>query len=121
MQNTRTISLTGDVTGSANFDGSENVSINAKLNIATITGKISLSKGSGSVTLNYPNGYNADNCIPLAVGIDIMAANYYSYYSVNTMQFEARLTGSGIVVKVDSSDGVGTSSSKNVKVVLMKI
>ena len=121
LQTARNIALTGDVTGSVSFDGSKNVSINANLNITTITGKISLSKGSGSVTLNYPNGYNASNCIPLATGIDIMATNYYSYYSVNTMQFETRLTASGIVVNVDSSDGVGTSSTKNVKVVLMKI
>ena len=121
LQTARTIALTGDVTGSVSFDGSKDVSINANLNTTTITGKISLSKGSGSVSLNYPNGYNSNNCIPLAVGIDIMATNYYSYYSVNTMQFEIRLASSNIAVNVDSSDGVGTSGTKNVKVVLMKI
>lgn len=31
LQNSRNISLTGDVTGSANFNGSQNISINAKL------------------------------------------------------------------------------------------
>ena len=121
LQTARTIALSGDVTGSASFNGSKDVSINANLNTTTITGKISLSKGSGSVSLNYPNGYNSNNCIPLAVGIDIMATNYYSYYSVNTMQFEIRLASSNIAVNVDSSDGVGTSGTKNVKVVLMKI
>lgn len=121
LQTARNISLSGDVTGSTSFNGSQNVSINAKLNITTVMGKINLSKGSGTVTLNYPNSYNSDNCIPLAVGIDIIAANYYNYYSANTMQFEARLASSGIVVKVNSSDGVGTSSTKNVKVVLLKI
>ena len=73
LQTARNISLTGDVTGSASFDGSKNVSISAKLaNIAVLTGTVNATAASGdthsfnSVKINFPNGFNANNCIVLS-------------------------------------------------------
>lgn len=66
LQKSRTITLSGDVSGSASFDGSKNVSMNVDLaNIAVLTGTIS---GSGTHTMiskniSYPSGYNNNNCV----------------------------------------------------------
>ena len=69
LQTTRNIALIGDVTGSTNFDGSGNVTITTDLaNVAMLTGTIS---GNGTETIisknvNYPAGYNKDNCVVIA-------------------------------------------------------
>jgi hypothetical protein len=47
-QNARTISLTGDVTGSASVDGSANKSISATLSAAAVRDKLKTVDGSGS-------------------------------------------------------------------------
>lgn len=124
LKNARTISLTGDVTGSASFDGSKNVSINTNLaNIAVLTGNISLSNGSGQANVNYPNGFNSSNCVVIALGIDIYANGKFSFYgdAGNPVIYEARLTGSNVLVKVKALDSIGTSNTKQYKLVLMKI
>ena len=90
-------------------------------NFAVVTGTINLTNGAGSTTLNYPSGFDANNCIAIATGIDIRATNYYSYNSDSTMIFSTRLTQSNVQVVVHNQDSVGSSSTKNVRVVLMKI
>ena len=52
LQAARTISLTGDITGSVSFDGSQNVSINTTSGAAT---NITSSRFSSPVTLNIIN------------------------------------------------------------------
>ncbi len=52
LQNARTITLTGDVTGSVSFDGSQNVSISTTSTAAT---NITSSRFSSPVTLNIIN------------------------------------------------------------------
>lgn len=88
---------------------------------AIITGTITLTNGSGLLTLNYPEGFTASNCVPIATGIDIMAAGYYSYNTASGMVFETRLAANNIHVDCNPLEGVGPSSTKNVKVVLMKV
>lgn len=69
LKTPRNISLTGDVSGSTSFDGSGNVTITTDLaNVAMLTGTIS---GNGTETIisknvNYPAGYNKDNCVVIA-------------------------------------------------------
>lgn len=72
LKTPRIISLSGDVTGSANFDGSGNVTITTNQNnIAVLTGSIS---GNGAEeatkTISYPNGYNKDNCVVVSCMIN---------------------------------------------------
>lgn len=52
LQNARNITLTGDVTGSVSFDGSQNVSISTTSTAAT---NITSSRFSSPVTLNIIN------------------------------------------------------------------
>lgn len=63
LQTTRTIALTGDVTGSASFNGSANATITTNLaNVVLLTGTMS----NGSININYPSGYNKDNCVVIS-------------------------------------------------------
>ena len=63
LQTTRTISLSGDVSGSASFDGSKNVTINTDLaNIAVLTG----TAVNGVANINYPSGFNSNNCVVIS-------------------------------------------------------
>jgi len=110
------------VKGEANFDGSNNIVINnTQNNIAVLNGKITLSNGSGSTTANYPTGFTYKNCIALAIGIDIYGEGCFSYNIAGQMAFEARLTDTIINIKSISIDGIGSSSTKNYRLVLMKI
>lgn len=77
LQNERKIKLDGAVQGEIKFDGSKDVTINTKQNnIAVITGKITLAGTSAGDnnpkqtvwTINFPNGFNKDNCVCLAFG-----------------------------------------------------
>lgn len=63
LQTARTISLSGDVSGSASFDGSKNVTINTDLaNIAVLTG----TAVNGVANINYPSGFNSNNCVVIS-------------------------------------------------------
>lgn len=118
----------GTTTGTYNFGGQikcDNITdadgsafINSN-KIATITGTISLTNGTGSTNLNYPEGFNSSNCIPLTVGLTIVTP--YSYFSHSNMVFSVRLTSSNVVVDCNAVDNVGSTATKNVKVVLLKI
>ncbi len=105
-----------------NFDGSSNVTINTRQNnIAVLNGKITLTNGSGTATTNYPTGFTYNNCVVIAVGIDIYGEGYFSYNIAGQMVFEGRLGDDVITVKSISIDGIGSSSTKNYRLVLMKL
>ena len=123
LKTARKISITGAVLGSANFDGSSNISINtSQSNIAVITGNISLSNGTGDVTVNYPEGFNYSNCAVISIGIAIYGNNIYDYFSETSspLLFTARLNQNNIVIKSNALEGVGTSTTKQFKLVIMK-
>lgn len=72
LKTPRNISLTGDITGSASFDGSNNVVINADLaNIVALAGTINLTASPESgvrysqtnFSISYPEGFNKNNTI----------------------------------------------------------
>lgn len=81
LKTARQIALTGAVSGSANFDGSGNVSITTKqANIAFLTGELNavandsfgLENNVSKLTnknINYPTGFNANNCVVIACGV----------------------------------------------------
>ena len=61
LQTARNIAISGAVKGSANFDGSGNVTINTtQNNIFVLSG--SLSSGN-NLEINYPTGLTKDNCV----------------------------------------------------------
>lgn len=109
------------MSGSASVDGSGNVTITTtQANIVVLTGTMTLSEGSGSIDVNYPPGFTKDNCVAITMGMDIFN-NTISFCSANPHIFEVRLKPSNIGVRCTSLDGVGTSTTKNYKVVLMKV
>ena len=81
LKTARNINLQGAVSGSANFDGSGNVTITTtQTNIAVITGTMNLNANSQgntqlnpmktektSIEIDYPTGFNKNNCAILNV------------------------------------------------------
>ena len=76
LKTARKISLTGDVSGSVNFDGAGDVTINTtQNNIAVLEGNVNVLKTDAVnvyqqtiKTINYPEGYNKNNCVCVALG-----------------------------------------------------
>lgn len=90
-----------------------------KSDIAVVTGTISLTNGTGSANLDYPTGFDSSNCVAVSVGIAIVTP--FSYFSYDNMVFSVRLTSSNVVVTCTAVDNVGSTATKDVKVVLMKV
>lgn len=97
LQTARSISLSGDVTGSVSFDGSKNVSMTTNLaNVTSLSGTITLTASSSSgtsysqtnFTLNYPSGYNKNNTIVLGFKCKLQGVgtgNYIFGYTPDKM------------------------------------
>lgn len=76
LQTARKIEISGAVKGNANFDGSQNMVIDvSQNNITTITGQMTINgKTSGTdfatsnVQIDFPSGFNRENCVVLAFG-----------------------------------------------------
>lgn len=67
LKTPRQISVSGAVSGSASFDGSGNVNIvTTQANIAVLTGSLTKNGKQITATMNYPNGYNKNNCVILS-------------------------------------------------------
>lgn len=136
LKTPRNISLTGDVTGSANFDGSNNVVINADMaNVAVLTGSINLTisdkRLTGSKDINYPNGFNKDNCVVIACGISGNASSNTEFAYGNSGDNASSYVTGGMpsMVKLRQDriqfqiylDVEAVAGTRNYKIVLMKI
>ena len=141
LQTARNIAISGAVKGSANFDGSGNVTINTtQANIAVISGKVTLNANTNDnfsenkctmtdVSLNYPTGFSMNNCVVICVGINYNSAGYYDFGWTNhldTLQFARGLRPYEVTLnnaKINLSIGnlMASENMVNYKIVLMKI
>lgn len=91
-----------------------------KNDIVEITGIITLSNGNGSVKINYPNGFNKENCISLDSWIEIAGAKYTNNIEgMSTIGLQ--LYDNNMYLKVNSLDGTGSSGDKNFGITLCKL
>lgn len=141
LQTARTISLSGDVTGSASFDGSKNVTITTDLaNVAVLKGTIT---GDGtespSKTLSYPSGFTRDNCVVITVNLQRTNNNNKGYGTVfdsssyvgGAIPAKVVLDSDDILLEIRSilissgaypnSSAISSSVSFNYTIMLMKI
>lgn len=92
---------------------------------AVITGNINLNNGEGSVSVDYPNGFNIDNCVPISAGFNFVRdANWLGFGFVqNTFGIGVRLSDTKVTFQVYNTLGGsgGVTASKPYKIVLMKI
>ena len=105
LKNPRTISLSGDVTGSASFDGSKNVSITA--NLATQT----YSKTANGVTVKL---VKSGSVIKLSATVTIEAKDVIStlvQLSDIPSWAKTSLEGNGTIANGISAEGWGKGSS----------
>lgn len=86
----RNIKLQGAVNGNANFDGSGNITITTKqTNIAIITGSVDITMTQGGEQvykgqkfINYPTGYNKDNCVVISAETQWATGKFFGYGSI---------------------------------------
>lgn len=123
LKTARNIALSGAVTGNANFDGSGNVTIStAQNNIFVLSGNITLSNGSGSTSIAYPNGCNASNCVVISIGASRTNNNYLEYGHVaSSFIMGVYLNNSDMSITAYSPEKVGPSKAIPYKIVLLKI
>lgn len=124
LQTARNITLSGDVTGSASFNGSANVTITTNLaNVAVATGTVRVSSSSdfGNGNIAYPSGFNKDNCIPISVAIYNSTDPRWDFFNSLYNNLTVSLYSSTISVTVNAREGYIASGTYNVKVMLMKI
>lgn len=89
---------------------------------AVLTNTISLTNGSGSVNFSYPNGYNKNNCVPIAAGtIYTSSGNYGFGFVQSSMGIGVIMADSQISLRVNSISGTGATGTYSCKLVLMKM
>ena len=134
----RNITLSGAISGTGKFDGSIDVTITTKqANIAVLTGSMSLSAGSSGgdetqtqLNINFPSGFNKDNCVCIAFGMKLQSKNYH--YGVGGTSSNRVVSGSfirDIVLGAPTDDtkiqlvayNAGNKVTVNYNIVLMKI
>lgn len=141
LQTARNITLTGDVTGSASFNGSTNVTITTNLaNVAVLKGTIT---GDGtespSKNLSYPTGFTRDNCVVLTVNLQRTNNNNKGYgtvfdsssYVAGAIPAKVVLDSDGILLEIrninigngtyPTTSNMSTSVSFSYTIMLMKI
>lgn len=124
LQTARNITLNGDVTGSASFNGSANVIITtnlANVTVATGTVRVSPSSDFGNGNIAYPSGFNKDNCIPISVAIYNSTDPRWDFFNSLYNNLTVSLYSNTISVTVNAREGYIASGTYNVKVMLMKI
>ena len=99
-----------------------------KNNFVVISGNLKIAASDSNVAnISYPEGFNAENCVPISCGLQVIANKGYNYVGYNKDSGSAlsnaydrrlNLTSSNIVLIVDNP----TTSEKTVsyKIVLMK-
>lgn len=138
LQTARNIKIQGAVSGNANFDGSTNIIITTtQANIATITGTITTPATnsdviSATITLNYPSGYNKNNCVIMSlmssnstISNSMWSTTGGSGTSAEHMKsnhaLQASLSDSNIRIELYKVNQAASSIKTNIKLVLMKI
>lgn len=97
-----------------------NSTFKSNSDITILTGSISLTDGSGNVSINYPTGFNSSNCVPIAMALKV--ANVYSYgYPASSYVLNTRLFDNNIGFNVSSLVSVTGSNTYDYKIVLMKV
>lgn len=125
----RTLALTGAVSGSASVDGSGNVSITTtQANIAVITGELTAEAGkTTSVYTIYPYGYTKSNCVVISFGINTYTSGVDRFKFDDTEEvIESSPLGHGIrfdddYMYIHFRNNKGSSTTFKYKIVLMKI
>ena len=119
-----TISGNLQVNGNLKSDSVKDVSGNSYVNITDIKevqGTMTLSNGSGSVSVSYPTGFNKNNCIVIATSITgIYTATSFISCGGSHM-LEARLTDSNVSLICNPIAGAGSNKSVTMKAYLLKI
>lgn len=122
--------ITQGLAGKSNTDHNHDDRYKLIGDFAILTGSTEVAKSStGTVTLNYPAGFTADNCVAISCGIKVVNNKGYNYEGIytdaddllaNSYRRRLNLT-NGNVVFVIYNPNTDQAMTVNYKIVLMKI
>ena len=99
----------------------ENFNVVVKDDFAVITGSMTLDNGEGSIVINYPEGFTADNCVVIGVGIDHSSSSaVLGFGATSTKTSGAQLYASNIKIISTANGETGPTGDVGYKIVLMK-
>lgn len=138
LKTPRQISMSGAVSGSGNFDGSGNVNIvTTQTNIAVLTATVNTPAAGNSAlnvttTIQYPQGFNRNNCIIISLMSYNTANSSRGYCTVGATGvsaeeakgnygLQAQLGDEGIISQVFKTNTNADTKTISIRIVLMKI
>lgn len=138
LKTARKISMSGAVSGSGNFDGSGNVNIvTTQANIAVLTATVNTPAAGNSAlnvttTIQYPQGFNRNNCIIISLMSYNTANSSRGYCTVGATGvsaeeakgnygLQAQLGDEGIISQVFKINTNADTKTISIRIVLMKI
>lgn len=138
LKTPRQISVSGAISGSGNFDGSGNVNIvTTQANIAVLTATVNTPAAGNSAlnvttTIQYPQGFNRNNCIIISLMSYNTANSSRGYCTVGATGvsaeeakgnygLQAQLGDEGIISQVFKINTNADTKTISIRIVLMKI
>ncbi len=132
----RKITISGAVSGNVNVDGSGDVTITTtQANIAVLTANVKTPEAGSSIInalaqINYPQGYNQDNCVIVSLMSWNKTFTTKFWSSLGATQSAAEMGCYGlrgtlrpdnIEVQVHKIDPAESAKNVTIKIVLMKV
>lgn len=86
-------------------------------------GNITMTNGSGSTNISYPNGFNKDNCVVISAETKYSGNGVWAFGAgvADSFTISGQLFTSYIHFVTNSEDNVGPTGTYECRVVLMKI
>ena len=125
LKQTKRINIAGAVSGNADFDGSENITIDvSQSNIAVLSGNMTVGANLYGLTqISYPEGFTSSNCVVISLGIQLSTSTNKEWYYEDLQNYQYRE--SSIVlypsdIRLGITNKVSSSRTYNYKIVLLK-
>ena len=105
------------------------VEVIAKENIAVINGSsVVEASATGTINIDYPTGFTADNCVPISLGIKVLDAKGFNYvgHKVDAGSLLNNAYDRNLNLKTDSiqlmvANANTSEKTVNYKIVLLKV
>lgn len=92
-------------------------------NIAVVIGSLSMTDGTGSAQMSYPDGFNKDNCVVISAETKYAGHGAWAFGAgvAGTFTISGQLSANYITLTTHNDDGPGPTGTYECKVVLMKV
>lgn len=88
-----------------------------------VSGSLSMTDGTGSATISYPDGFNKDNCVVISAETKYAGHGAWAFGAgvAGSFTISGQLSANHITLTTHNDDGTGPTGTYECRVVLMKI